>query len=307
MTEESETFFITSEEAGQRLDKVLTQRLHEAGSRTYFQYLIEEHKVLLNGSPVKKRVIVKEGDEIEVEYILTPELTLTPEQIPLDIIYEDQELLVVNKPAGMVVHPAPGHWNGTFVNALLFHCKTLEPIADSNRPGIVHRIDKDTSGLLLAAKTLQAQQKMIEAFANRQVYKEYLAICVGNPGNGTIQAPIGRHPTHRKCMAVLPEGGRPAITHFRTLKFDGKLSVVSVEIETGRTHQIRVHMKSRGTPVLGDNTYGTPSQNEKYHADRQLLHAQKLRFAHPIHGNQLEFEAPLPKDIEKFVQTIGAK
>lgn len=307
MTEESETFFITSEDAGQRLDKILSQRLHEAGSRTYFQYLIEEHKVLLNGSPVKKRVIVKEGDEIEVEYILTPELTLTPEEIPLDILYEDQELLVVNKPAGMVVHPAPGHWNGTFVNALLFHCNTLEPTAESHRPGIVHRIDKDTSGLLVAAKTLQAQQKMIEAFANRQVYKEYLAVCIGNPGNGTIQAPIGRHPTHRKCMAVLPEGGRPAITHFKTLKFDGKLSVVSVEIETGRTHQIRVHMKSRGTPVLGDPTYGTPSQNEKFHADRQLLHAQKLHFAHPIHGNPLEFEAPLPKDIEKFVQIIGAK
>lgn len=303
------TFFITDEEAGERLDKILAARLSGAGSRTYFQYLIDEGKVLLNGAPVKKRAKPVCGDEVEVEYILTPELTLKAENIPLDILYEDESILVVNKPAGMVVHPAAGHWSGTFVNALLHHCGKVEGIVESDpayalRPGIVHRLDKDTSGLILAAKTLQAQQKLIEMFTGRRVHKEYLALCVGNPGSGTIEAPIGRHPVHRKQMAVLEEGGRQAITHYRTLAHDAKLSLVSIVIATGRTHQIRVHMRHHGSPVLGDAVYGVASANVKYGADRQMLHAYKLRFEHPITGKELSFEAEIPADMQRLIKPL---
>lgn len=309
--EETESFFITEEEAGERLDKVLAQRLKAVGSRTYFQYLIDEGKVLLNGAPVKKRIKPAAGDEIEIEYILTPELTLKAEDIPLDVIYEDDAILVVNKAPGMVVHPAVGHWTGTFVNALLFRCRQdIENIQqgspnESQRPGIVHRLDKDTSGLLLAAKTGLAQQRLIEMFSGRRVHKEYLAICVGNPGTGTIDAPVGRHPVHRKQMTVL-EGGRPALTHYRMLAFDSKLSLVTIVLATGRTHQIRVHMRYHGTPILGDGIYGVDSFNVKYGADRQMLHAHRLRLAHPITGQEMEFEAPIPQDMRRLMKTLGA-
>lgn len=306
MQEETDTLFVSEEEAGERLDKILATRLREAGSRTYFQYLIDEGKVLLNGLPVKKRVKPKIGDEIELEYVLTPELTLQPENLPLNILYEDQSILVVDKAPGMVVHPATGHWTGTFVNALLFHCHhTLEKgeNADALRPGIVHRLDKDTSGLIIAAKTGQAQQKLIEMFAERRIYKEYLAICIGNPKEGTIEAPIGRHPINRKMMAVLSEG-RPAITRYRSVVFDEKLSLVSVVIETGRTHQIRVHMKHHRTPVLGDPVYGIPTFNAKLGVSRQMLHAYKLTFEHPISGKKMELTAEIPEDMQKIINLI---
>ena len=308
------SFFISSEEAGERLDKVLAKRFSEAGSRTYFQFLIDEGKVLLNGLPVKKRIKPVVDDEVEVEYILTEELTLTAENIPLNIVYEDSDLIVINKPAGMVVHPAPGHWSGTFVNALLFHCRdtfTAQvpdlPPNQALRPGIVHRLDKDTSGLLMAAKTPLAQQRLIEMFSGRNVYKEYLAICIGNPGGGTIDVPIGRHPKHRQMMAVRSEGGRAAITHFRTLAFDGQLSLVKAVIATGRTHQIRVHMRHRGTPVLGDMLYGVDAQNTKHGAKRQLLHAYRLQFNHPITGKPLEFIAEPPEDNQHHFKTYFAE
>lgn len=308
--DDPDTFFISDEEAGERLDKILALRLSHAGSRTYFQFLIEEQKVLVNGVPVKKRYLPKAGDEVEIEYILTPELELKPENIPLQVIYEDDALLVVDKPAGMVVHPAPGHWDGTFVNALLFHCRDLlaSPLPAETtarqalRPGIVHRIDKDTSGLLVAAKTLQAQQRLIDMFAGRRVYKEYLAICIGNPGSGSIEDAIGRHPVHRQRMAVLSEGGRSALTHYRTLAFNTKLSLVSVVIATGRTHQIRVHMRHRGHPVLGDPLYGSTQANEQNGADRQMLHAHCMRFAHPISGVPLEFRSDIPPDMRHVLK-----
>lgn len=307
--EEIESFFISPENVGERLDKILATRLSCAGSRTYFQYLIDEGKVLLNGAPVKKRVKPKVGDEVEVEYLLTPELTLKAENIPLDIVYEDEALIIVNKPAGMVVHPAVGHWSGTFVNALLFHCKELT--SDSHamealRPGIVHRLDKDTTGLLIAAKTSVVHQKLIQMFSGREVYKEYLAICIGNPGNGTVEAPIGRHSTHRQKMAVV-ESGRHALTHYRTLAFDGKISVVSIVIATGRTHQIRVHLKHIGFPVLGDALYGNTAWNSKYGVDRQMLHAHRLRFAHPLTAKALEFEAPFPEDMNHLLRLFSEK
>lgn len=301
--EEADWFIIDESEAGERLDKILATRLKEAGSRTYFQFLIQEEKILLNGAPVKKRIKPKAGDEIDVEYILTPELTLKPENIPLEIVYEDEFLLVVNKPAGMVVHPAPGHWSGTFVNALLYHCRSLEPLHEL-RPGIVHRLDKDTSGLLIAAKTAQTQKALIDMFAGRRIQKEYLALCIGNTSHCTIHEPIGRHPVNRKQMAVVKEGGRSAVTSCKTLFFDGKISLVQIGIETGRTHQIRVHMKHHGTPVLGDTLYGLPKVNLKYAADRQMLHASFLKFTHPENGKILEFKSAPPRDMEMLIKKI---
>lgn len=296
---------VSSQEAGERLDRILAARYCEVRSRTYFQRLIEKEAVLLNGETVKKRIKPKEGDEIEVCFELTPELDLLPEDIPLSIVYEDEDLLVVNKPAGLVVHPAPGHWTGTFVNALLHHCRTLE-IDDpaSVRPGIVHRLDKDTSGLLLAAKHPLAQQRLIESFSNRQIHKEYLAICIGNPGQVEINAPIGRHPIHRKKMTVNEAGGRWALSRCMTLAYDGQLSMVKIILETGRTHQIRVHMLHHGTPVLGDQLYGSSNANRKYKADRQLLHAHLLRFKHPMAGIEIELKAPPPNDFSFFIKKI---
>lgn len=303
---EWDEIIVTREEAGVRLDKFLADRYREIRSRTYFQHLIEEKAVLLNGQPVKKRAKPEEGDEIEICFALTPELNLAPEAIPLDIIYEDADILAINKPPGLVVHPAPGNWTGTFVNALLHHCRELAAGGDpsSVRPGIVHRLDKDTSGILLAAKTPLAQQRLIEMFAQRQIHKEYLAICVGNPGQAEIKAPIGRHPIQRKKMAIREEGGRQAHSRCSTLAFDGNLSLVKIILETGRTHQIRVHMLHHGTPVLGDALYGSAASNRKYGAGRQLLHARFLRFKHPISGELIELKASLPPDFEAFAKKI---
>ncbi len=303
-----ETVIITEEEAGQRLDKILAQRFSDVRSRTYFQDLIADHCVLLNGSPVKKRVQPKVGDEIEIAFRAAPELELKAEAIPLDILYEDETLLAINKPAGMVVHPAVGNWSGTFVNALLYHCQQLLPshqqILDPIRPGIVHRLDKETTGILLAAKTPLAQQKLIELFSSRRVFKEYLAICVGNPGEGEIAAPIGRHPVHRKLMTVLEEGGRAALSRISTLAHDSQLSLVSIVLVTGRTHQIRVHMKYRGTPVLGDPLYGSASANQRYQKSRQMLHAWRVRFEHPLTGKLIELEAPIPSEMQELIKKI---
>lgn len=302
MLEESDLIFVTESETDERLDKILAKRFEGIRSRTYFQMLIEENRVLLNGEPVKKRIKPQEGDEIQINFILTPEIELTPENIPLDILYEDADIIAVNKPAGLVVHPATGNWSGTFVNALLFHCKQL-PNSTTLRPGIVHRLDKDTSGVLLAAKTPLAQQRLIEMFSARKIKKEYLAVCLGNPGNVKVEAAIGRHPVHRQRMTVI-ESGRPAVTLFKTLAFDGKLSLVSIDLQTGRTHQIRVHLQHYGTPVLGDPIYGNAAANTKYDAKRQLLHAQRLSFKHPISEKPLSIEAPLPSDMELFKQRI---
>jgi 23S rRNA pseudouridine1911/1915/1917 synthase len=308
-SDDNNTFFISEDEAGERLDKILTKRFSKLGSRTYFQFLIEEGNVLVDGETIKKRVKPKVGAEVEVEFTLTPDLELEAENIPLDIIYEDESLLVVNKPAGMVVHPATGNWTGTFVNALLYHCCSaftdIERTSSERRPGIVHRLDKETSGLLVAAKTMQTQQRLIEMFAGRLIYKEYLAVCVGSPGAGKIDLPIGRHPVHRKMMAVLPDKGRAALTHYTTLAYDESLSVVRLVIATGRTHQIRVHMKHRGMPVLGDSVYGLERVNAKYDIDRQLLHAHRLRFEHPLTGTPLELEAPIPADMQRIIDKIN--
>lgn len=301
--EENDCLAVQEDEVGERIDKVLAQRFQTAKSRSYFQFLIEEQRVLVNGSPVKKRYCLQPEDEILIHFILTPEMGLTPELIPLNILYEDEDLIVVNKPAGMVVHPAPGHWNGTFANALLGHCKNLSSsFQGSIRPGIVHRLDKDTSGLLIGAKSALAHQRLIEIFSGRQIEKEYLTICIGNPGRQEIRAPIGRHPVHRKLMAVVPEKGRDALTFCETISHQQPFSLVRIRLATGRTHQIRVHFKHIGCPILGDNTYGSSQTNLKYGVKRQFLHASSLRFLHPITNKPLEFKAMLAEDLSSFIQ-----
>lgn len=297
--DESEPLLVSEEEAGMRLDLFLRKRFSEY-SRTYFHYLIEEGLVLVNGGVAKKATPLSDGDEIEVEFAATPEISLEPEPIPLDILYEDPYLLAINKPAGLVVHPAAGNWTGTFVNALLYHCKNL-PQAETMRPGIVHRLDKETSGVLVAAKTEKSQQALVELFATRRVEKEYLAICQGHPGSKLIDAPIGRHPVKRKEMAIVEKRGKEARTRCETIAIGNPFSLVRLLPETGRTHQLRVHLKHIGCPILGDPVYGIPSLNKKYAIHRQLLHAARLQFIHPMTGEKLELKAPLPDDMKKWI------
>jgi 23S rRNA pseudouridine1911/1915/1917 synthase len=301
MTKTPQEILVAEEEdLNVRLDKLLTARFPSC-SRTYFQSLIEKGSVLINGTPSKKREKLKLGDEVEICFELTPEITLEAEDIPLDILFEDDDILVVNKPAGMVVHPAPGHPRGTFVNALLFHCKELEKqMEDPLRPGIVHRLDKDTSGALVAAKTSFAHRALVGLFSQRQVQKTYKAICIGTPKALKIEEPIKRHPTKRQEMAVC-EGGKPATTLLKVLSTKDGLSLIDVELITGRTHQIRVHLKHIDCPILGDYTYGRPPTNVKWGVKRQLLHAETISFIHPRTGNEVSITAPIPPDMQNFI------
>jgi 23S rRNA pseudouridine1911/1915/1917 synthase len=296
-------FIVSPEESKTRLDKLLAIHFPEY-SRTYFQYLIEQGYVLVNGISLKKRETLKVGDEIEICFLLTPEISLEPQSIPLDILFEDEYLIAVNKPANMVVHPAPGHPKNTFVNALLFHCHNLQSM-DPIRPGIVHRLDKDTSGILLAAKTLQTHAKLTELFSERRIQKHYLAICVGTPKEGLIDAPIKRHPLQRKEMTICFENGKEAKSICKVLRKNQHLSLVEIQLLTGRTHQIRVHLKHIGTPVLGDLVYGIPSANKRFNANRQLLHAHQLSFVHPMTNIPIHLNAPIPKDLLQFTEAIN--
>lgn len=288
------TLQVEEKDAGKRLDKLLSDHFSDH-SRTYFQYLIEKSLVLLNGKIAKKREVPTFGDKIEITFETTPEISLEPEKIALDILYEDEDLILINKPSGMVVHPGAGNPAHTFVNALLYHCKTLHKTSDV-RPGIVHRLDKETSGVLLAAKNELMQEKLSSLFANRQIEKEYIAITIGNPGVRTIKTHFGRHPTQRKKMAVLEEG-KVAVTHIKTLSFKQPFAMVSLLLETGRTHQLRVHLQYIKTPILGDPTYGNLPLNKKYGVARPLLHAKRLKFIHPNTQKMIEVIAPLPQDI----------
>ncbi len=307
--DDTDVIIVTQEEEGLRIDRILATRFKEGYSRTYFQWLIEEQKILLNGEIVKKSIMPKSGDEIELQYVCLPQPSLAPENIPLDIIYEDEYMIVVNKPAGMVVHPASGNWSGTFVNALLYHCQEVSALLDSAspdlnvRPGIVHRLDKNTTGLLVAAKTSKAHEKLAFLFFNREIRKEYLAICIGNPGNVDIEAPIGRSPACYQKMAVV-KNGKKALSQCKTLGYNGKLSLVSVNLVTGRTHQIRVHLQSVNTPVLGDPIYGNEKINKANKVERQLLHAHRLEFIHPFTQQPLKFEAPLPEVMNSISKNI---
>ena len=295
--DEQEFFFVSAEEEGLRIDRLLAARFSKY-SRTYFQYLLDIGCVLLNGEPVKKRIAPEEGDEIEVCFQATSEASLEPEPMDFEILYEDEYILAINKPKGLVVHPAPGNWSQTFVNGLLAHCKNLAPGSDPLRPGIVHRLDKDTTGVLIAAKTLPAHQKLIEMFSSQEIDKLYLAICQGKPPNRMIDMPIGRHPVHRKEMAILPDG-RKAVTEIQVAASNDRFSLVLAKPKTGRTHQIRVHLKHIGCPIVGDPVYGKAD----LHA-RPLLHAYRLNLIHPITSLPLQLVAPIPQDMKDWLKKL---
>lgn len=283
-----------------RLDKVLTEIFPEY-SRSQIQQLLEDGNILVNGTKKKGKYKVKQGDKIALEEPELKTLALEPENIKLDIVYEDEDVIVVNKPQGMVVHPAPGHEAHTLVNALLYHCP-LSTINGTLRPGIVHRIDKDTSGLLMVAKNDQAHQSLAKQLKEKTNLREYLALVHGQikEDEGTINAPLGRSPKDRKKQAVVANG-RSAVTHFKVLKRYQNYTLISCRLETGRTHQIRVHLKYIGHPLAGDPLYG-PKKTLKGHG--QFLHAAKLGFIHPRTGEFLTFEAKLPEIFAKQLESL---
>lgn len=281
------------EESGQRIDKYIAGK--QELSRVTVQRLIEEENILVNGNPTKSSYLVQIGDEVTIQMPEIKEANLKPQELPLDIIYEDNDIIVVNKEKGMVVHPAVGNPDGTLVNAIMAHCKgNLSGIGGELRPGIVHRLDKDTSGVLIIAKNDKAHLAMSEQIQNRQVKKTYLALVKGNvaENEATIKMPIGRSAKDRKKMAVTPKG-KEAITHFKVLERFGKYTYLEVKIETGRTHQIRVHLAEIGHPVVGDMVYSN-GKNE-FGIEGQMLHAYRLEFKHPITREEMCFEAPLPE------------
>ena len=292
---------IGEEERGQRLDRYLAVKLGDI-SRTTVQQLIIDGLVSVNGRTSKPAYALRVGDEVRV-----PRKTSKPfvgsarprSSLPLDVVYEDGDLLVVNKAAGMVVHPAPGHVDDTLVNALLAHYPDLQG-AEGLRPGIVHRLDKDTSGLILVAKNARTQAALIEEMKRHQVIKRYLALVEGvvSLDQGSIDAPIGRDPHHRQQMAITAAGSREARTHFRVLRRFSRHTLLLLQLETGRTHQIRVHLKAIGHPVVGDPIYGSGNSHSHHGLQRQFLHASQLIFTHPSTGEKLELEAPLPADLD---------
>ncbi len=289
----SAEFHIAPEEAGIRLDQFLAARIPSL-SRSRIQDLIKGGHIRLNGKETKPSAKLHAQDRLDVAEPPPIPVETPAEAIALAVLFEDDDLIVVNKPPGMVVHPATGNWHGTLVNALLHHCQTLSGIGGEQRPGIVHRLDKDTSGCLVAAKTDAAHQSLTRQFAGREVMKIYLAITAGKfkKLSGRIEGAIGRHPVDRKKMAVLIDGrGRHAITDYRVLREVAGGSLVECTLHTGRTHQIRVHLKHLGHPLLGDDVYGRRAA-----FPRQMLHAWKLGFAHPRHGAPLTFMSPIPAD-----------
>lgn len=294
---------------GERIDKFLSCRLEEA-SRSYIQKLIKEGHVSVNGKPVKANYKLGAGDEISVEIPEAKEPDILPEDIPLDILYEDQDILVVNKPKGMVVHPAAGHYSGTLVNALMYHCKdSLSGINGVMRPGIVHRIDMDTTGSLLVCKNDEAHRILAEQLKEHTIRREYHAIVYGNikEDTGTVDAPIGRHPTDRKKMSINHKNGKQAVTHYEVLERFGNFTYIRCRLETGRTHQIRVHMASLHHPLLGDEVYGPSSRPPFPGLKGQVLHAKILGIYHPATGEYMEFDAPLPQYFVDLLQKLRRK
>ena len=289
---------------GERLDAAVA-RLTETLSRSAVQKLLEAGEILVNGAPAKKNYKTVPGDEIELEIPAAQPVELLPEDIPLDVVYEDGDVIVVNKPKGLVVHPAAGHWSGTLVNGLMFHCgDSLSGIGGELRPGIVHRIDKDTSGLIIAAKNDLAHRALAAQLADHTLARTYQCIALGGfrEDSGTIEGPIGRHPTDRKKMAVVADG-KPAVTHWQVLGRYGHYTHLQCELETGRTHQIRVHLAWRGHPILGDAVYGKPAP--AFGLDSQCLHAAGLRFLHPRTGEPVTLTCPLPAYFEAALGKLG--
>ena len=288
---------------GERIDKFISE--NSDISRSYAQKLCADGMVLKNGKQVLKKEKVKADDEIFVTVPEPEQLSAKPENIPINIVYEDDSVIVVNKPQGMVVHPAAGNPVGTLVNALMYHT-SLSAINGVIRPGIVHRIDKDTSGLLVAAKTNEAHLSLTEQLKERKALRKYYALVNGNikEDSFTIDRPIGRHPVERKKMAVVP-GGRSAVTHVTVLDRFGKYTLCECRLETGRTHQIRVHMAYINHSIVGDKTYGI--KNEEFKLQGQLLHAKTLGFNHPKNGKLMIFDSELPEYFEKILKNLRSK
>lgn len=282
-------------DTGKRFDAYLAQELEL--SRAFAKQLIEEAHAVVNERPVKPNYRLKEGDQIRVELTAQEELRAVPEDIPLDILYEDKDIIVINKPRGMVVHPAPGNPDGTLVNALLYHCRgELSGINGVIRPGIVHRLDKDTSGVMVAAKTDEAHHGLAAQIKAHTAHRTYWALVHGNivEDRGIVDASLGRHPKDRIKMAVVAKGGREAVTHFHVLKRYGDLTWVECKLETGRTHQIRVHMAYIQHPVVNDPLYGY--KKDHFPIEGQALHSHSLDLVHPVTGENMHFEAPAPAD-----------
>lgn len=303
------TAFFTANRDGERVDSYVAT---ECGiSRSAAQRLINEGAVLVNGKVCAKNYKTKSGDNVEITFPENEEYDVVPENIPLDVVYEDGDIIIVNKPCGMVVHPAPGHTSGTLVNALLYHCgSSLSGIGGVLRPGIVHRIDRDTSGLICAAKNDTAHLSLAAQLADHSMHREYRMITCGNlrEDSGTVDAPIGRHPSDRKKMAVVGNGRR-AVTHWRVLERYSGFTYAEAVLETGRTHQIRVHMAYIGHPLAGDTMYGGGHTTfEKHNAallDGQALHAVALILRHPKTGEEMRFETPLPTGFETVLEKLG--
>lgn len=298
---ESYTVVVQKEDIGTRLDVFVTDNFDDL-SRNAVQKLIENGNISVNEMPSKANYKLREKDILTI-MIPEPEMVeILAEDIPLDILYEDHDIIVVNKSKGMVVHPAPGHYTGTLVNAMMYHCKDqLSGINGELRPGIVHRIDKDTSGVLVVAKSNAAHQSLALQLAEHSITRKYIAVVFNRlkQETGTIDQPIGRHPQDRKRMAVTEKHSRRAVTHYTVLERLGRFNLIEAKLETGRTHQIRVHMAYIGHPLLGDEVYGPKKQ--PFHLNGQVLHAQVLGFMHPISGEYMEFEAPLPDYFEKLL------
>ena len=295
---------VSSEDAGVRIDKYLAEQLPDI-TRSYLQKLLKDGSVQMNGKPVKASTKTAAGAVIALTIPEPEEPEILPENIPLDILYEDSDVILINKPKNMVVHPAAGHYTGTLVNALMYHCRgDLSGINGVLRPGIVHRIDKDTTGVLIVCKNDRAHNALAEQLKEHSITRKYRAIVCGNlkEDEGTVDAPLGRHPQDRKKMAIVRSGGKRAVTHYRVLERFGNYTYIECRLETGRTHQIRVHMASLGHPLLGDEIYGRAKSPFKL--EGQTLHAMVLGFIHPTTGEYMEFEAPLPEYFEKLLEKL---
>ncbi|MCI6158053.1 MAG: RluA family pseudouridine synthase [Selenomonadaceae bacterium] len=295
---------ITADRDGERLDVFLT-RIEPALSRSHVQKLIREGEVTVGGKPRKANYKLHVGEGVCYTLPDPEPIAVEPEDLTLDILYEDADIIVVNKARGMVVHPAAGVTHGTLVNALLYHCKDLSGINGAIRPGIVHRLDKDTSGVMVCAKNDAAHIDLAEQIRTKSAHRNYLAIVHGNivPERGVIKGDIGRHPKDRKKMAIVRENGKPAVTHFRVLERFGPYTLVECQLETGRTHQIRVHMASIGHPVICDPKYG-PKKRAPFAIQGQALHSHTLVLTHPRTRERMTFTAPLPEDMENILKKL---
>lgn len=299
---QTESFEVQFEQEGERLDKFLSI-IYPEFSRAFFQKLIKSKQVSVNETPQKASYCVKIDDIVTVEIPDAVETTIEPENIPLDILYEDDDVLIVNKPKGMVVHPSAGHYSGTLVNAIMYHCKdTLSGINGEIRPGIVHRIDMDTTGSLIVCKNDEAHVNIAQQIKEHSVNRIYVGIVCGyvKEDSGTVEGAIGRHPIERKKMAINEKNGKPAITHYKVLERFKNYTYMQFKLETGRTHQIRVHMASIGHPLLGDTLYSSGRSPFK-HLQGQCLHAKTIGFIHPKTGEYMEYSAPLPEYFEKLL------